>query len=157
MPVRIDITIDDTEARRALDRIAGVVEDLGPAMREIAGHLADSTAESFERQSAPDGTPWAPLTEGTKRQRRRKGYRDGPILERSGDLISSIVSDSDATTAIAGTNLEYAARHQLGFEGPDALGRPIDTPARPFLGLWPEHEDLIVESIRRHLAKALRG
>ena len=105
--------------------------------------------------SAPDGTPWAPLTEGTKRQRRRKGYRDGPILERSGDLISSIVSDSDATTAIAGTNLEYAARHQLGFEGPDALGRPIDTPARPFLGLWPEHEDLIVESIRRHLARAL--
>ena len=131
-------------------------DDLSPAMREIAGHLADSAAESFEQSSAPDGTPWAPLKPSTKKDRQRRGYRAGPILERSGDLITSIISDSDATSAVAGTNLEYAARHQLGFEGPDSLGRDIDTPARSFLGLWPEHEDLIVEAIHRHFTKALK-
>ena len=32
----------------------------------------------------------------------------------------------------------------------------IDTPARPFLGLWPEHEDLVVEALHRHFTKALK-
>ena len=156
MPVRIDIEFDDSAVRRALDRLMRAGDDLSPAMREIAGHLEDSAAESFEQESAPDGTPWAPLKKSTKKDRRRRGYRDGPILERSGDLIASITSDSDATSAVAGTNFEYAARHQLGFEGPDSLGRNIDTPARPFLGLWPEHEDLVVEAIHRHFTKALK-
>ena len=156
MPVKIDIELDDSAVRRALDRLMRAGDDLRPAMREIAGHLEDSAAESFELESAPDGTPWAPLKKSTKRDRRRRGYRDGPILERSGDLITSITSDSDARTAVAGTNLEYAARHQLGFEGPDSLGRDIDTPARSFLGLWPEHEDLIVEAIHRHFTKVLK-
>ena len=156
MPVKIDIEYDDSAVRRTLDRLMHAGADLSPAMIEIAGHLADSAAESFEQESAPDGPPWAALQPATKKNRRRRGYRDDPILERSGDLINSILSDSDATSAVAGTNIEYAARHQLGFEGPDSLGRPIDTPARPFFGLWPEHEDLIVEAIHRHFTKALK-
>ena len=156
MPVRIDIQFDDAAIRSALDRLARAGSDLSPAMREIAGHLEDSAAESFEQESAPDGAPWAPLAESTKKDRRRRGYRDGPILERSGDLGASITSDSDATSAVAGTNFAYAARHQLGFEGPDSLGRNIDTPARPFLGLWPEHKDLVVEAIHRHFTSALK-
>ena len=154
MPVNIDIEYNDSAVRRTLDRLMRAATDLSPAMREIAEHLVDSAAESFEQSSAPDGTPWAPLKPSTKKDRQRRGYRAGPILERSGDLITSIISDSDATSAVAGTNLEYAARHQLGFEGPDSLGRDIDTPARPFLGLWPEHEDLIVESILKHFTKS---
>ena len=31
--------------------------DLEPTMREIAGHLADSVAESFQRQAEPGGAP----------------------------------------------------------------------------------------------------
>ena len=153
MPVKIFIEYDDAAVRDALERLMRAGSDLSPVMREIAGHLEDSAAESFELESAPDGTPWAPLAEATKQDRRRRGYRDGPILERAGDLIASITSDSDATSAVAGTNLVFAARHQLGFEGPDSLGRNINTPARPFLGLWPEHVHLVIEAIHRHFTR----
>lgn len=81
---------------------------------------------------------------------------NSPILERSGHLITSILSDSDDTSAVAGTNFVYAARRQPGFDGSDSLGRNIDAPARPFLGVWPEHEELINDAALNHLTKALR-
>ena len=83
-------------------------------MREIAGHLVDSVAGAFEAQSAPDGTAWEPLADGTIRKCLRRGYGDGPILERSGDLASRILADWDDEVAVAGTNLIYAATHHLG-------------------------------------------
>ena len=80
-----------------------------------AGHLADSAEESFERQAAPPSIPWARLARSTVRQRRRRGYgAERLILTRSGDLRGSILADSDATSAVVGTNIEYAAIHQLG-------------------------------------------
>lgn len=146
--IRIEVKYDDSALRNELDRLLRSGRDLEPAMREIAGHLADSVAESFARQAAPDGTPWAPLGDRTVKERRRKGYGpEGPILQRSGDLSLRILSDSDRDSAAAGTNLIYAATHQFG-SGDD--GRNI--PARPFLGVWPEHEELIRRSIVRHLS-----
>ena len=115
-------------------------------MRRIAGHLADSVAESFERQAEPgSGLSWTPLAEDTKHERRQLGYGDGPILQRSGDLATRILADWDADSAVAGTNLVYAATHQFG-SGDD--GRNI--PARPFLGVWPEHREAILDDLVRH-------
>ena len=51
-------------------------------MREIAGHLADSVADSFDREQAPDGAPWKPLEPQTVRERHRQGYAAGPILDQ---------------------------------------------------------------------------
>lgn len=163
MIVKIDVEYDDSAIRRALDNLRAAGEDLSPVMRVIAGHLEDSVAESFEREGAPDGSPWAPLRDSTKKQRRKRGYRDGPILERSGDLGGSITSGSDHDSAVAGTNLVYAATHQFGAEkgafGTTSRGTPIPwgpITARPFLGVWPEHAELITDAVLDHLAKALR-
>ena len=147
--IEIDVTVDDRELRTALNRLQRRAENLSPVMREIAGHLEDSVAESFERQAAPpDGQPWQPLEDATVRDRRRKGYGpEGPILQRSGELANRILSEWDDDSAVAGTNLIYAATHHFG-SGDD--GRNI--PARPFLGLWPEHRDAILAAIRHHLA-----
>ena len=43
------VKYDDGALRKELD--------LEPTMREIAGHLADGVAESFQRQAEPDGAP----------------------------------------------------------------------------------------------------
>ena len=67
MPVKIGIEYDDSAVRRILDRLMRAGSDLSPAMREIAGRLEDAAAESFEQESAPDGTPWAPLENRTAR------------------------------------------------------------------------------------------
>ena len=150
--IGIDVEIDDREVRAALDRLRRRADDLSPVMREIAGHIEDSAAESFERQAAPpDGQAWNPLAEATVHERTDKGYGpEGPILERTGDLASRILSDFDDDSAVAGTNLVYAATHQFG-SGDD--GRNI--PARPFLGLWPEHRDAILDRLGRRSRPAL--
>ena len=146
--IQIDVKVDDRELRAALKRMSRNASDLSPAMREIAGHLEDSVAQSFEDQAAPpDGAAWEPLKEATVRDRARQDYEpEGPILERSGTLTSRILSDFDDDSAVTGTNLIYAATHQFGSGGD---GRNI--PARPFLGLWPEHREDILDAIRKRL------
>ena len=78
----VEIKYDDREVQRALNRLIAAGGDLTPAMREIAGHLADSVADSFDLERAPDGAPWKPIKEKTKRDRRRQGLPrtrgDGP-------------------------------------------------------------------------------
>ena len=64
----------------------------------------------------------------------------GPILERSDDLASRILADWDDTSAVAGTNVVYAATHHFGDEE-----RSI--PARPFLGLSADARDAVLQAI----------
>ena len=146
----IEIRYDDRRLQQLLNRLQGRVDNLEPAMREIAGHLVDSVAGSFESQSAPDGTAWEPLADSTIRERLRRGYGAGPILERSGDLASRILADWDDEVAVAGTNLIYAATHHYGDER-----RSI--PARPFLGVTDEARSAIVGSLLDHLGEPLDG
>ena len=89
---------------------------------------------------------WRPLEPATVRERVRKRYGRGPILERSGDLASRILADWDDSTAVAGTNVVYAATHHFG--DPE---RGI--PARPFLGLSRDTRDVVVDAIVEHLAR----
>ena len=91
MPVQIQY--DDRRVQEALNRLRDRVDDLDPAMREIAGHLKDSVDEAFASQAAPDGSAWKPLEESTIADRLRNRYRAGPILERSGDLAGRIRCD----------------------------------------------------------------
>ena len=144
----IEIKYDDRELQRAINRLIAAGGDMRAAMREVAGHLADSVADSFDREATPEGAPWKPLKPKTVRERQRRRYAAGPILERSGDLARSILADHDKTSAVAGTNLIYAATHHFG----DA-SRGI--PARPFLGLTDEHKGMILDAIQRHFEAAL--
>lgn len=88
----------------------------------------------------------------TVRERRRKGYGPTrPILIRQGGragLLGSITSASGRDWAAAGTNLRYAATHQFGR---DAI------PSRPFLALWLEEREEIVEDVRNWLLAGARG
>lgn len=144
----IEIRYDDRRLQQLLGRLQGQVDNLEPVMREVAGHLADSVAGSFEGQAEPDGTAWEPLTAKTIADRLRRGYAAGPILERSGDLAGRILADWDDESAVAGTNLIYAATHHYGDEK-----RGI--PARPFLGVSDEARSEIIRSLLDHLGEPL--
>lgn len=65
----------------------------------------------FEREAAPDGTPWKQLSPATVKRRRGSAH---PILRRRGDLYRSLTVQADATKAVVGTNWPYARIHQLG-------------------------------------------
>ena len=151
----IEIRYDDREVRRGLNRLLRAAEDLSPAMREIAAHLVDSSEQALEDQASPEGTPWAPLAESTQKQRRRQGYGGAkPILERSGDLFRSIMGHHDETSAVAGTNLVYAALQQFGGTA-DMPPGPAAVPARPFLGVGADAREDILDTVREHLRRAV--
>ena len=145
----LSIQYDDRRIREALTRLQDRIDDLEPAMREIAGHLKDSVDESFASQAAPDGTAWQPLAESTIAQRLRTGYRAGPILERSGDLAARILADWDSDSAVVGSNQTFggdvlaAAVHHFGTRD----GR---IPARPFFAVSDETRLAIIRSLDDH-------
>ena len=51
----------------------------------------------------------------------------------TGNLKSSITHQVGADEARVGTNVEYAARLEFGFNDTDSLGRRYNQPAQPYL------------------------
>ena len=76
--------IDDREARAALKRLAEASGDMRSAMRDIAAALEDAALDAFDRQRAPDGEPWARLSDSTKARRERRRTWPGRILQIEG-------------------------------------------------------------------------
>ena len=68
----VTIRVDDAEVRTALRRLRAAVDDLRPALREIAAALEAGVQDAFDAQESPAGDPWAPLAESTIRRRTRR-------------------------------------------------------------------------------------
>ena len=104
-------------------------DDLSPAMETIAGVLVDNIEEAFQKEQAPGGQAWHPLSDTTIRRRDKAGYWPGQKLQQTGRLASSITSAFGKDYAIAGTNVIYAGTHQFGAKkgsfGSDKHGCPI--------------------------------
>jgi phage virion morphogenesis protein len=117
--VRQALTIEDTEVNAALDRVARAGGDTSALMAEIGAAMLYSVQRRFERETGPDGTPWARHAPRTARQRERRRSRGNApltpkLLRDSTRLYSSITSEATAETAAVGTNIIYAAIHQTG-------------------------------------------
>ena len=125
----IRIEYEDQEVQRALRRLLQAGTDMTPLMRRIAGHLQAFTEQSFDKQTSPDGQPWARLKASTVKQRKKTGHVPIKILSRSADLKRSILADWDKTSAVASTNRVYATTHQFGAKqeafGKTKRGAPI--------------------------------
>ncbi len=159
----IRIEYDDTQVQAALNRLLHAGRDMSPAMRVIAGHLKAGAQKAFLTETAPDGTKWPGLSDTTKKRRQKSGHTPIKILQQSGDLAGSITADSDATSAVAGTNLVYATTHQFGALkgafGTNRRGAPIpwgDIPARPFLGVSDETSAQIIDAISDFISEQWR-
>lgn len=95
-----------------------------PLKRSVQQVLAPSIRKNFVDSGRPD--PWAPLTEKTKKTKRRDGYgrNANKILKRTGRLqrLASTLSiwDIDGLNGEAVLNppseIFYGAIHQAGFE-----------------------------------------
>ena len=127
----IEIKFDNQEVSKSLLELAHKGENLRPLMKNIAGIFAYSTEENFANEGRPD--KWLDLSEQTKKQRKKRGHWPGQILQVSGQLASSINTYYDDESAIIGSNLDYAAIHQLG--GQAGKNKSVSIPARPYLNL----------------------
>ena len=152
----IKITLDDAAVLGAINRLLASGKDLTPLMRDIGEHLLNTTRKRFVDQEAPDGTPWAPLSENTKRGKRRNVEK---VLTESGILRGQLAYRANADRVEIGSPTVYAGTHQFGAEtgafGTTSSDTPIpwgDIPARPFLGLSDDDERKIAELVNDHLA-----
>lgn len=157
--VAIRIDFDDEDVRRALAGLKDAAADLEPAMDEIGGYLTAATQRRFERGAGPDGKAWPPSI--------RARATGGRTLLDSGRLANSITWRAGRNSVEVGTNVIYAAIHQLGgtiraktekgltFRIPGVGFRrkaSVTIPARPFLGVDRGDRREIADILRDHLA-----
>ncbi len=112
----IVLAIDDAAIVAALDKLASAGGNLAPVMPAIAGAVLTSSQRRFEAEAGPRGVKWQPHAKSTL-ARMSKKRRARPFLLRdkvSPGLYSSIHAETTDTSAEVGTNLRYAAIHQLG-------------------------------------------
>lgn len=155
----IEIKLNDAAVMSAFNNLLASANDLTPAMRQIAGIMADAVEDAFANERDPvTGAPWAQLRPVTVMQR---GGNAHPILQRSGQLAASVSQDYGNDFAQVGTNKIYASTQQFGANrgqfGKTKRGAPIpwgNIPARPFLGIGEHDKVSILDVIHIHLAKA---
>lgn len=100
-----DIRIDSRQAETLLGEAIARVTRPADLMATVGATLASATAQNFLAQGRPG---WLGLQRPSAR---RQG---GMILQDSGRLRDSIVPTHDDNSATIGTNVVYAAIHQLG-------------------------------------------
>jgi len=165
----IKISLQDEQVQRELAGIIDRIEHPRAAFADIGEYLQRTTRDRFESETAPDGTAWAALKETTKARKKHP-----KILTESKRLRSSIIYQATATQVLVGSNLLYAAIHQLGGKTRPhdikpkrkrALAWPgaehpvsgtihhpgSDIPARPYLGLSRDDQDEVLAILGEHL------
>ena len=143
----IEIKLNNKEIEKHLLELAKKAENLRPVMKNIAGILAYSTEENFKAEGRPDKR--VDLAETTQKERQKKGHWPGQILQVTGQLASSVNTYYDNDCAIIGSNLDYAAIHQLG--GNAGKNHAAEIPARPYILLQQEDEKNIIDEITNYL------
>ena len=143
----IEIKIDNQEVERRLQEIAKKSSNLRPLMKNIAGIFASATEDNFAEEGRPD--KWIDLSDVTKKQRKKIGKYPGQILQVTGQLASSVNTYYDDDSAIIGSNLAYAAIHQLG--GQAGKNKKVTIPARPYLKLTDDDLEEIMESVEKYI------
>lgn len=142
----IEIKIDNKKVEKALLEIAQKTSNLRPLMKNVAGIMADSTEENFKEEGRPK---WKDLSEKTKTARKKTGHYPGQILQVSGQLALSVITQYDDSSAVIGSNKVYAAIHQLG--GQAGKNKKTTIPARPYLKLTDDDFDEIISIVEKYL------
>lgn len=150
-------------AKAGLERLSKTISDLWSTLDAIGAYLVASAHRRFERQVGPDGKPWAPSI--------RAQIEGGWTLLDSGRLRASLTWLAGRHSVEVGTNVIYAAIHQLGGtirakNAPNLrfqiagrwISKPsVVIPARPFLGIDQEDELEIDAIVQADLAAAIAG
>lgn len=146
---RIEV-IGIEEIQTKLSSLEKVTRNMRPIMAEIGNKILNEIDETFEAEGRPK---WIPLSRTTlrlgytnmgkstskkthlKNGKLSRGFEryinDRKILQKSGRLRDSIVSEVSDSEVVVGTNLKYAAIHHFG--GLAGRGKKVEIPARPFM------------------------
>lgn len=155
-----------------IELLKNKLENKNKLMVAIAETMRTAVLKNFETEGSRIGKPWQRLSHQTIKQREKKGYWPGKILQQRGQLKRSIISSYGEDYAQVSTNLIYAAIQNYGgvihrsslktflrkkISGKD-IKKPgsnkmssIKIPARPFMQL----NDQDIEKIKQKIVNAL--
>ena len=156
----VSIRIDDKAAQAAFARLDAAGADLSPLMANLGAALLASTQQRFETETAPSGSPWP--------QSLRAALDGGKTLRDSGRLYQSLTYQAGPRQVEIGSNVVYAAIHQLGGKvsaksakalrfkvgGQFVTKKSVTIPARPFLGVDDGDRREIQDQVSAWLARA---
>jgi len=110
------VTLQEEEARRRLDALLDRMDRPRGFYKNVGEYLLNSAIDNFEDERDPDGIPWDRLRPKTIQRREDKGLTPIRILRARGRLAGSLNYVATDEEARIGSNLPYAAIHQLGGE-----------------------------------------
>ena len=140
------VAVDTAALDGALARLAAVLSYPDDIMDRIGRYLVASTHRRFERERAPDGTPWLKSARAVA-----EGNRTLTDTGRLRGSIAHTLTDGGHGVEV-GSNVLYAAIHQFG--GAAGRGRRARIPARPYLGVDERDRDAIARIVSRALEGA---
>lgn len=158
MSIAVRITTRSSGLLGVLSRLALDPDDKSDLLDVIGINMVENTRLRFSDQVAPDGTAWEPSL--------RAINEGGDTLRDKGVLLNSITHAQDANGVEWGTNVPYALPLHFGatihavngpylkFKVPGgawAQKAEVTIPARPFLGMDSDDEQLVIDIIESFL------
>jgi len=164
MDAPINVRIDYREVFDALARLRRATSDFTPANKVVGIFAVGAVQGNFERQSTPEGDPWAPLKRPRRRNvaasnaKARKLARLGieavegiatQILVDSASLRDGIHFDAFPTKVVISTSAQTDAKAAaLNFGYP-----PRNLPGREYMGLREEDQVEVADIYDRYLQR----
>jgi phage virion morphogenesis protein len=153
----ITIEVKDGGVLAALRKLVNGLDDMTPAMADIAQALASESERQFATESGPLGR-WPDLSDYTKAFRSEKGTWPGRMLQVSaGGLAASVQTAHGEDFAMISSNKPYSAMQQFGgTTSPNSMIPGKTIPARPYLPFHPETLELS-EPAQQTVLEVLQG
>jgi phage virion morphogenesis protein len=108
----IEVQVDQAAFDNNLRELERRMGNLRPVMESIGAELESRIANRFETRRDPVGRFWAAWSKGYEAQYPSDGR--GKVLERSGDMVSSLNWRADRSSVRVGFGVPYAAYHEFG-------------------------------------------
>lgn len=158
----LKIDIDASEFGLPLDELARRLADPAPVLNSIGMVLENNARKRAELGMDPDGTPWHPWAEST-----RKGYPfagtvaaqgiegigSGRLLDRYGEMLRGLSHQVEGDTVRVGFKDDYATFHEWGTKHMPRRGLLMSDPDVGTLG--EEDEAEVLQTVNEWLDEAL--
>lgn len=171
--MKINIQVEGLKAlQQKLQDTSGKLRNLQPFWHIIGEYMKRRTIkECFDKEQAPDGTKWQPLSPTTIKLRMKR-HKSGnmKILQDTGELRRSVKYKAFPKYVIIGSNLKYSRIHQFGgtihskqFRTSKKdyshyiVKRSINIPARPYLGITEQDRQYILKTFQAYINRHVLG
>lgn len=145
----VRVVVDDKELQVAINRLNALGSNTDDLLADIGEQLLNSTVKRFDSATDPDGNKWEELAPATKQAKQCAG-KPADALVRDMYLRDTLAYQISGDDLFIGSNLVYAATHQLGDDR-------RNIPARAFLGIGDDDKHNVIALVNRHLDDILSG